>query len=204
MTGQTSPRKTMSTATSATMPATMPKTALLLIDIQRGAFDAARCPVIDRAEELLANASALLAAARAAGTPVVFIQHLDQPGAAFEQDTPHGEFHAGVAPQPGETVLRKRASSAFENTELAATLQQLDAQQLVLCGLQSELCVYNTGKAALALGYGVRLAADGHSTWPSGGRSSEAISAGVNAELHALGAVLASSASLAVSLRSPD
>ena len=189
------------TQTPTTMPSAMPKTALLVIDIQRGAFDGARCPVIDRAAELVANASALVAAARAAGSPVVFIQHLDEPGGAFEQDTPHGEFHADVAPRPGEAVIRKRASSAFENTELAATLHGLDAQQLVLCGLQSEFCVCNTSKAALALGYGVRLAADGHSTWPSGGRSSEAISAGVNAELHALGAVLASTASLAVSLR---
>lgn len=182
-------------------PDAMPNTALLVIDIQRGAFDGARCPVIDRAAELVANASALVAAARTAGSAVVFIQHLDEPGGAFETDTPHGEFHGDLSPRPGEAVIRKRESSAFENTELAATLQRLDAQQLVLCGLQSEFCVYNTGKAALALGYGVRLAADGHCTWPSGGRSSEAICAGVNAELHALGAVLASTASLAVWLR---
>ena len=197
MAGQTLAPKAM----PYVMPNVMPKIAVLVIDIQRGAFDGARCPVIDRAAELVANASALVAAARAAGSPVVFIQHLDEPGAAFEKDTPHGELHGDVAPQPGEAVVRKRASSAFENTELANTLQGLGVQQLVLCGLQSEYCVYNTGKAALALGYGVRLAADGHSTWPSGGRSSEAISAGVNAELHALGAVLASTASLVVSLR---
>ena len=179
----------------------MPSTALLVIDIQRGAFDGVRCPVIDRAAALVANASALLAAARAAGSPVVFIQHLDEPGGAFEQDTPHGEFHADLSPQPGEAVVRKLASSAFENTELAATLQRLDAQQLVLCGLQSEFCVCNTGKAALALGYGVRVAQDGHSTWPSRGRSSQDISDAVNAELLSLGAELASTASLATLLR---
>ena len=200
MVGLTPTLKTM----SLTMPVTMPKTALLVIDIQRGAFDGARCPVIDRAAELVANASALVAAAREAGSPLVFIQHLDEPGAAFEKDTPHGEFHGDVAPQPGDAVVRKLTSSAFENTELAATLHGLGVQQLVLCGLQSEHCVYNTGNAALALGYGVRLAADGHSTWPSGGRSSEAISAGVNADLHALGAVLVSTASLALSLRDRD
>ena len=183
------------------MPASIPTTALLVIDIQRGAFDGVRCPVIDRAAELVANASALVAAARAAGMPVVFIQHCDEPGEAFEADTPHGEFHEDLSPKPGEAVVRKRASSAFENTELAATLQQLGAQQLVLCGLQSEFCVSNTSKAALALGYGVRLAQDGHSTWPSRGRLSHEISDAVNEELRALGAVLASTASLAVSLR---
>ena len=184
-------------------PKTMPNTALLVIDIQRGAFDGARCPAIDRATELIANAGALIAAARAAGTPVLFIQHCDEPGEAFEADTPHGEFHEALSPQPGDAVIRKRASSAFENTELAATLQQLGAQQLVLCGLQSEFCVSNTSKAALALGYGVRVAQDGHSTWPSRGRLSQDISDGVNVELQSLGAVLTSTADLAVALRAP-
>ena len=179
----------------------MPTTALLVIDIQRGAFDGARCPAIDRAAELVANASALVAAARTAGTPVVFIQHCDEPGEAFEADTPHGEFHEDLSPQPGDAVVRKRASSAFENTKLAATLQGLGTQQLVLCGLQSEFCVSNTSKAALALGYGVRLAQDGHSTWPSRGRLSQDISDVVNAELQSLGAVLVPTASLAASLR---
>ena len=197
MADHTQTRTTMPSA----MPSAMPSTALLVIDIQRGAFDSARCPVIDRAAALVANASALLAAARAAGSPVVFIQHLDEPGGAFEQDTPHGEFHAELSPRPGEAVVRKRASSAFENTELAATLKSLDAQLLLLCGLQSEFCVCNTGKAALALGYGVRVAQDGHSTWPSRGRSSQDISDAVNAELLSLGAELASTASLATLLR---
>ena len=51
-------------------------------------------------------------------------------------DSPHGEFHADLVPLLGETVIRKRASSAFENTGLAAALQQLGARQLVVCGLQ--------------------------------------------------------------------
>lgn len=182
-------------------PNAMPKTALLVIDIQRGAFDGARCPAIDRAAELVANAGALISAARAAGTPVVFIQHCDEPGEAFEADTPHGEFHEALSPQPGDSVVRKRASSAFENTQLAATLQGLGAQQLVLCGLQSEFCVSNTSKAALALGYGVRVAQDGHSTWPSRGRSAQSISDGVNTELQSLGAVLVPTVSLAAAFR---
>lgn len=175
--------------------------ALLVIDIQRGAFDGARCPVIDRAAELVGHAGMLVAAARESGTPVVFIQHLDDAGEAFEMDTPHGEFHAELVPLPGETVIRKRASSAFENTGLDAALQQLGARQLMVCGLQSEFCVSNTTKAALALGYGVRVAQDGHSTWPSQGRTAQVISDGVNADLQSLGAVLVPTATLSAALR---
>ena len=61
--------------------------ALLVIDIQRGAFDGARCPVIDRAAELVSHARMLVAAARESSTPVVFIQHLDDAGEAFEMDS---------------------------------------------------------------------------------------------------------------------
>jgi nicotinamidase-related amidase len=179
----------------------MSTTALLVIDIQRGAFDGARCPPIDRPTELVANASSLIAAARDAGSPVVFVQHCDEPGAPFEEGTPHWELHEQLAPKPGETVIKKYASSSFENTNLGETLQQLKIKELILCGLQSEFCVRNTGNAALDLGYTVRVAEDGHSTWPSEGKSSQVISENVNKELAARGAILDSTANLVAILR---
>ncbi len=68
-------------------------TALLVIDIQRGAFDGVRCPPIGRAEDLVRRASTLIQSARNGGVPVVFIQHCEGPGEPFEQDSPHGELH---------------------------------------------------------------------------------------------------------------
>ena len=179
----------------------MNASALLVIDIQRGAFDGARCPTIDRAAELVSHAGALVAAARASQVPVIFVQHLDAAGEPFEKDSPHGEFHDSLRPLPGEAVVRKLASSAFDGTDLGATLQRLGARQLLVCGLQSEFCVSNTTQSALALGYAVQVAQDGHSTWPSQGRSSQEISAAVNADLLALGATVAPSASLVAAMR---
>jgi nicotinamidase-related amidase len=179
----------------------MSTTALLVIDIQRGAFDGVRCPPIDRPTELVANASSLITAARDAGSPVVFVQHCDEANTPFEEGTPHWELHEQLVPNEGETVMRKYASSSFENTNLGETLQQLAIKALILCGLQSEFCVRNTGNAALDLGYTVRIAQDGHSTWPSEGKSSEMISENVNKELAARGAILDSTAKLAAMLR---
>jgi nicotinamidase-related amidase len=176
-------------------------TALLVIDIQRGAFDGMRCPPIDRPAELVANASLLVAAAREAGSTVVFVQHCDEPGAPFEVGTPHWELHEHLAPKPGETVLKKYASSSFENTNLGDMLQRLAIKDVILCGLQSEFCVRNTGNGALDLGYTVRIAQDGHSTWPSEGKSSEMISENVNRELAAHGAIVVPTADLAAMLR---
>jgi len=70
----------------------------------------------------------------------------------------------------------------------------------VVCGLQSEFCVSNTSRSALALGYAVQLAADGHSTWPSDGRTSQAISDEVNQALQAAGAVLQPTAALVAAI----
>jgi nicotinamidase-related amidase len=179
----------------------MAQTALLVIDIQRGAFDGARCPPIARADTLVSHAVALIAAAREGAVPVVFIQHCDAEGQAFETDTPHWELHEALAPRPGDPMIRKLESSAFDGTGLAGTLAALDARHLVLCGLQSEFCISNTAKAALQQGFAVTLAEDGHSTWPSGGASAEAISAQVNQQLQAAGARLGTTQDLVRSLQ---
>lgn len=175
----------------------MTDTALLVIDLQRGAFDGVRWKVIDQPERLIANALELLRAARASATPIIFIQHCEGAGEVFEEGTVHGELHEALAPQPAEQVLKKYASSAFENTTLEATLSTRGTKELVLCGLQSEFCVANTAKSALGLGLRVIVAADAHGTWPSADNSATEISNRVNDELQAAGAKLQTTAELA-------
>lgn len=182
-------------------------TILLVIDIQRGAFDGVRFPPIDSPEPFVANARALVDAARAADHPIVFVQHCETtPGEVFEEGSEHWQLHEALRPEPAsnprEDVLKKYASSAFEGTDLDARLKALGADTLVVCGLQSEFCVSNTTRSALALGYKVLLAEDGHNTWPSQGRSAAEIRAEVNAVLAAAGAVLAPTEALAALLPS--
>ena len=179
----------------------MTDTALLVIDIQRAAFDGERCTPIDRPQALVDNALSLVRAAHDAGAPVVFIQHCEGAGEPFEEGSPHWELHEALTPQPNDTVLRKYASSAFEGTDLAKRLEVLGARQLVLCGLQSEFCIQNTAKSALTEGFAVVIAQDGHSTWPSKAESANGISERINRELEARGAKLRSTADLVRSLR---
>ncbi|MEP6873622.1 MAG: isochorismatase family protein [Burkholderiales bacterium] len=112
----------------------MHATALLVIDIQRGAFDGVRCPRIDRSVELVSRANTLIKAARRSGTPVVFIQHCDDAGEAFEEGTPHREFHEEITPLPNDTIVKKRASSAFEQTNLQSALADLGIKNLIRAG----------------------------------------------------------------------
>lgn len=171
--------------------------ALLVIDLQQAAFNGVFCPPIDRAENLVTNARALIDAARDTGTPIIFIQHAEGKGEPFEEGTPHWQFHAQLTPGAGELVVKKYASSAFEKTDLDAKLASLGAKDLVICGLQSDFCVSNTSKSALTLGYGVRIASDAHSTWPSNGQTPETIVVDVNNDLQSRGAVLESTTDIA-------
>lgn len=179
----------------------MPNQALLIIDIQRGAFDGARCPVIDSPERLVANAGSLLQAARAGGHTVVFVHHCDEAGSPFEEGSVHWSFHESLVAAPGELVLKKHASSSFKDTDLDDQLKARGVTGLVVCGLQSEFCVSNTTRSALQLGYTVRVARDGHNTWPSEGRSAAEIEAEVNTRLAQAGALLETTEGLGAALR---
>jgi nicotinamidase-related amidase len=176
-------------------------TALLIIDLQQAAFNSVFLPPIDRADILVTHARMLIDAARDSSTPIIFIQHCEGAGEPFEEGSPHWEFHPQLTPHTDDLLVKKHKSSAFENTDLQAQLVALGVTDLVVCGLQSEFCVSNTSKSALALGYRVHLASDGHSTWPSNGHSAQEIAEQANHELLSLGAVLEPTATLAEKLR---
>ena len=133
---------------------------VLIIDLQNAVFDGRQIPPAHDAQRLLENASALLHAARQAGVPVIHIQHCAPAGEALEEGGPGWPIYAPLAPRDGEPVVRKRFASAFEETDLEATLQGLDVRTLIVTGIQSEQCVAAACRAALTLGYGVYLAQD--------------------------------------------
>ncbi|HJT13114.1 MAG TPA: cysteine hydrolase family protein [Dongiaceae bacterium] len=137
------------------------KTALLMIDIQQGMFGPDE--ICHEPERLLANASALLERARAAGVPVFHVQHCEE-GGPLAPDTPAWQIHASVAPRAGEPVTQKWAASSFYQTELDQRLRAAGVDRLVIAGLQTEMCIDTACRVAQTLGYGVTLAGDTHST----------------------------------------
>lgn len=140
-------------------------TALMIIDVQLGMFDE-RFPVVN-GEALLGTVKKLLERARAAGTPVIFIQHNGQGEDPLRPDLPGWAIHPAIQPLPGETVLQKDHPDAFQDTRLQTVLQGLGVKNLVAAGIQTEFCVDTTCRRAYSLGYTVTLAQDGHSTWDS-------------------------------------
>jgi nicotinamidase-related amidase len=154
--------------------------ALLVIDVQKGLCTGPWAAVqIDR---VIANINTVAANARAAGAPVVFIQHeADEDLLRFE--TEGWQLDERLAVRPEDLRLRKTTCDSFHNTELQQALQSRGVDRLVVCGLQTDFCVDTTVRRALALGYPVTLVADAHSTIDNGVLTAAQIVAHHNATL---------------------
>lgn len=139
-------------------------TALLVVDVQSGVVDWSQ-PSSEGSDEVLARINELLANARSAGNPVIYIQHDGQ-----EEDSPvftgspGWEIHPAIAPADGEMVIHKRACDSFFETPLQGELTALGIKRLVVAGCRTQYCIDTTCRSAVARGYDVTLASDAHMT----------------------------------------
>jgi nicotinamidase-related amidase len=154
--------------------------ALLIIDVQHAvcysdppAFEVPR--VIERINQVAAKA-------RAAGRPVIVIQH-ESPEGPLQHGAPGWQLARGLSTHASDLAVRKRAADSFHETDLRAVLESRGATSLIICGLQSEFCIDTTTRRALALGYPVQLVSDGHSTADNGVLSASQITAHHNETL---------------------
>jgi ureidoacrylate peracid hydrolase len=65
-----------------------------------------------------------------------------------------------VAPQPGETIVRKSRYSAFADTNLDLVLRATGRQSVLLTGVSTNVCVESTLREALFHDYHVTLVED--------------------------------------------
>lgn len=128
-------------------------TALVIIDIQEFYFPGGALPLV-APEAASANAGRLLARFRAAGLPVFHVGH-----AAAGRG-----FHADVQPAAGEPVLIKNEVNAFQDTDLRQRLQQGGIRRVVLCGMQTHMCLEGAVRAAHDYGFEVVVVGDACAT----------------------------------------
>ena len=133
-----------------------PKTALLVVDVQKG--------VVAQAHErdaVIANIAALVDRARGQEVPVVWVQH-------SADDLPQGSeewaYVDELAHADGEPVVHKRYGDSFEDTELETVLSGLGVGRLVVTGAQTDACIRSTLHGAITRGYDATLVADAHTT----------------------------------------
>jgi nicotinamidase-related amidase len=135
--------------------------ALLVIDVQEGIQPLAA----HDGEGMVRRIASLLARARQANAKIVYVQHDGtEPGHPLAKGTPGHAIYRAIAPREGEPVVVKQHCNAFRETELESVLRDMRADDLIVCGMQTEYCVDTTVRAAADRGYKVTLVSDAHST----------------------------------------
>ncbi|WP_411072880.1 isochorismatase family protein [Streptomyces sp. cmx-4-25] len=146
-------------------PPRLSESVLIMIDFQ----NTYRTGVmrLDGAEEAVAAGARLLAAARAAGTPVVHVVNDGGEGTPYDIRAEIGSISDEVAPVAGEKVVVKRFPDAFHGTDLEETLKDLGAgRDLVLAGFMTHMCVMFTAQGAFHLGHRPTVVAEATATRP--------------------------------------
>ncbi len=134
---------------------------LIVIDMQKALMD----DELYNLNGLLENISKLIEAARANRVEVIYVQHDAGEGSGFSVGDEAFEIADEVAPQAGEKVFVKRASSSFTNREFAAYLEKEEGDTLLIVGLQTNFCIDATVKSAFERGYDVFIPEGTNSTF---------------------------------------
>ncbi|HEY2685914.1 MAG TPA: isochorismatase family protein [Steroidobacteraceae bacterium] len=148
------------------MPVTAldPKTALVIIDLQKGLMQYATAHPVDA---VVRHAAALADAFRRHRLPVVLVNAVGGAPGRTEQKRPAGPFPPGFSEfvpelnqQPSDHVVSKRTWGAFTGTGLDQRLKNLNVTQLVIAGVATSAGVESTARQAHEHGYHVTLAVD--------------------------------------------
>ena len=117
--------------------------ALLIIDIQDFYFPGGSSALVDP-EKAAANAALLLDSFRSEKLPVIHVRHNAKAGA---------EINKLVRPLPSEKVFSKDEVNCFLGTGLSDYLKSLKTDTLIICGMQTHMCVEAATRAASDMGY---------------------------------------------------
>lgn len=140
------------------------KTALLLIDVQKG-FDE---PVWGRRNNAMAEERMreLLDAWRKTKRPVYHVRHMSvHPKSPLFPGREGNEIKEIVRPERGEPVIEKNVNSAFIGTDLESRLRRAGIDTLVIAGLTTDHCVSTTARMGGNLGFKCYVVGDATATF---------------------------------------
>src|SRR5882724_11181620 len=163
------------------------KTALIIQDLQNdvisegGAFASSGAPAHAKKQNVVANVSKLAAAMRKAGSVVIHVHYIVEPGApglklnaplfrgvAESKAVVRGTWGAapvdGLEPRAGDIVIEKMRMNAFYDTRLDTILRGCGIETIVITGAWTNFSVEHTARHGADAGYNVIVVTDGTST----------------------------------------
>jgi nicotinamidase-related amidase len=174
------PKTLLQMAGAPLEPSRFSESAVVIIDAQNEYVNG-KLPLVGIAPAL-DNIAILLKAARAAGSPIIHVQHKGRAGGLFDPGADAFQLAPQAAQMSGEAIVEKPLPNAFAQTNLQDLLVNAGKKQLIVAGFQTHMCISSTVRAALDLGYRTTVIADAAATRdlpdPTGGPAFAA------AELH--------------------
>lgn len=132
-------------------PPPLAESTLILVDCQNtythGVME------LEGVQAALDETAVLLDRARSADIPIVHIQHDDGPGSLYDITGESGAIVSRVAPRESEPVVVKNYPNSFVNTGLDQQLKSVGAQNLIIAGFMTHMCINSTARGAFNLGY---------------------------------------------------
>jgi ureidoacrylate peracid hydrolase len=168
---------------------TRERSALVVVDMQNGFLDDVGSmaqlglPVGHLRDRALPGTRRLVAAARAAGVPVIWTRYVYMPDYRDGGLVPtvllpamkdvgalaHGSWDAEIVgelgPEPDDVVIDKSRPSAFYGTQLEPVLTSIDARNLVIAGVTTNICVETTARDAGQRDFHVHVVSDASAEW---------------------------------------
>ncbi len=148
-------------------------TALLIMDFQNSMV----ARVVEKSPHLLEKTASVLAAARGADLPIIYIvvsfregyPEVSSRNRSFSAirgsgrllaGSPDTEIHSRVGPRPGEIIVTKHRVGAFSTTPLETILRAHAVTSLILCGIATSGVVLSTVRWAADMDYDLVVVED--------------------------------------------
>lgn len=133
--------------------------ALLVVDMQTGLLKGA--PKRDLAG-VLERINRLSQAVRGRGGRVIFIQHCGPKGDDFEPGTAGWALLPELQRDPADLTVRKSLNDPFAGTDLAARLNDIKPDRVLVTGWATDLCVDATVRSTVSNHHDVVVVSDAH------------------------------------------
>lgn len=174
-----------------------PKRALIVIDVQNEYVTGNLRIEYPDVQLSLGNIARAMDAARAAGIPVVAVQHIaPETSPLFARGSQQAELHPTVADRPHDLHVEKSLASALVNTNLGAWLRDRQLDTLTVVGYMTHNCDNSTVVQAHHEGWNVELLHDATGSLPyqneAGAASAEEIHRAFTVVMHTGFAAVAS------------
>ena len=147
-----------------TVTALDPKTALVVIDLQKGLVS---LPTAHPIEEVVAHVGTMAAAFRERGLPVVLVNVAGAPAVRTEHPRRNFAFPENwtdlipeLNRQTEDHVITKYTPGAFTKTNLETYLQDRGVTQIIMTGIATSNGVEVTARQAYELGFNITFAID--------------------------------------------